>query len=76
MEIDMSGELEKQLEIEELAKQLFEQENSDPDLNWDSAVSKIVSGASVGGGVPDEVKEKYRARAAQILRDRAEGKDD
>lgn len=71
----MSGELEKQLEIEELAKQLFEHENPDPDLDWDAAVAKIVSGASVSGGVPDDVKEKYRARAAQILRDRAEGKD-
>ncbi|MBA8837706.1 hypothetical protein [Ochrobactrum sp. RH2CCR150] len=72
----MSGELEKQLEIEELAKQLFEHENPDPDLDWDAAVGKIVSGASVSGGVPDDVKEKYRARAAQILRDRAEGDDD
>ncbi|MEL4071064.1 hypothetical protein WKW50_13035 [Ochrobactrum sp. GPK 3] len=71
----MSSELEKQLEIEELAKQLFEHENPDPDLDWDAAIGKIVSGASVGGGVPDEVKEKYRTRAAQILRDRAEGND-
>ncbi len=71
----MSGELEKQLEIEELAKQFFEQENPNPDLNWDAAVGKIVSGANVGGSVSDELKEKYRAKAAQILRDRAEGKD-
>jgi hypothetical protein len=44
-------------------------------LDWDAATGKIVSGASVGGGVPDEVKEKYRTRAAQILRDRADSKD-
>jgi len=69
----MSDEVERQLEIEELAKQLFEHENPDPDLDWDAAVGKIVSGASVGGGVPDEVKEKYRTRAAQILKDRTEG---
>ncbi len=54
----MSGELEKQLEIEELAKQFFEQENPNPDLNWDAAVGKIVSGASVGGSVSDELKRK------------------
>ncbi|MBJ6133053.1 hypothetical protein JAU75_09430 [Ochrobactrum sp. Q0168] len=71
----MSGELEKQLEIEELAKQLFDRENPDLDLDWDSTVGKIVSGASVGGGVSDEVKDNYRARAVQILRDQAEHKD-
>ncbi|NNU62709.1 hypothetical protein [Ochrobactrum soli] len=71
----MSGELEKQLEIEELAKQLFDRENPDPDLDWDSTVGKIVSGASVSGGVSDEVKDNYRARAAQILRDQPEHKD-
>lgn len=63
----MVEEIDKLKEIEKLARELWEADNEEEGAAWEAPPSKLVIGERTNAGVTEEIREKYRERARQML---------